>query len=255
MEKETFKKWKNKNVLAIGDSITSDGRWQKEFARLTGCNVSTHAHGGIGIIDMTEGKGTASSPDFKYDPFTGTNGSFGPLSAEEVKDIDLIIFLGAYNERHMEYGERGDMFPENNTLRGKFAFVLQRLRGLLSEAGNESCTIMLVAPHCVGKYDWVDRDGYEDYPRGSGRSLETMAALISDIAKENGLPFCDAWNESGIGKDNWHIYTNSETEMRPDYDPEKEYFAPYPMYADRAHLNGAGYARLGQCIAKAAEKI
>jgi len=126
MENMTFKKWKNKNVLAIGDSITSDGRWQAEFARLTGCNIKTHAHGGIGIIDMTEGKEVADSPDFKYDPFTGTNGSFGPLSVEEVKGVDLIIFLGAYNERHMEYGERGDMFPENNTLRGKFAFRLSR---------------------------------------------------------------------------------------------------------------------------------
>ena len=35
METMIFEKWKNKNVLAIGDSITSDGRWQAEFARLT----------------------------------------------------------------------------------------------------------------------------------------------------------------------------------------------------------------------------
>ena len=41
--------------------------------------------------------------------------------------------------------------------------------------------------------------------------------------------------------------------LNPDYDPEKEYGAPYPMYADQAHLNSLGYARLGQCIAAAAE--
>ncbi len=255
MENTIYDRWKNKNVLAIGDSITSDGRWQAEFARLTGCSIKTHAYGGIGIIDMIEGLGTADSPDFKYDPFTGRNGDFKPLYADDVRGVDLIIFLGAYNERHMEYGKAGDLFPEDNTLYGKFSFVLKRLGELLSEAENENCVIMLVAPHCVGKYDWVDRDGYEDFPRGSGRSLETMAALIEKIAKENKLPFCDAWHESGIGRDNWHIYTNSKTELCPDYDPEKEYTAPYPQYADRAHLNGDGYAKLGACIAAAAEKI
>ncbi len=255
MENTANGKWKNKNVLAIGDSITSDGRWQEEFARIIGCNIETHAYGGIGIIDMIEGLGTANSPDFKYDPFTGRNGNFTPLCAGDVKDKELIIFLGAYNERHMEYGCAGDMFPLNNTLRGKFAYVIKRLRELLSEAGNDNCHIMLVAPHCVGKYDWVDRDGYEDFPRGSGRSLETMSYLIKETAEENGLYFCDAWHESGIGKDNWCIYANSPSVLKEDYDPSAEYTAPYPQYADQAHLNALGYKKLGECIARSVLKI
>lgn len=43
--------------------------------------------------------------------------------------------------------------------------------------------------------------------------------------------------------------------MNPDYDPEKEYVAPYPQYADQSHMNDAGYARLGECIAAFAEGI
>ena len=112
---------------------------------------------------------------------------------------------------------------------------------------------MLCAPHCVGKYDWVDRNGYEDFPRGSGRSLETMSRLICDIARSYNLPFCDTWAHSGINRFTWDFYANSPTAINPDYDPEKEYGAPYPMYADQAHLNSLGYARLGQCIAAAAE--
>lgn len=255
MENTANGKWKNKNVLAIGDSITSAGQWQAEFSRITGCNIETHAYGGIGIIDMIEGLGTANSPDFKYDPYTGRNGNFKPLSVCDVKEKDFIIFLGAYNERHMEYGKKGDMFPRDNTLRGKFDYVIKRLYELLHEAENSTCPIMLVAPHCVGKYDWVDRDGYEDFPRGTGRSLETMSFLIKEIAEENDLHFCDAWHESGIGRDNWSIYANSPDVLKGDYDPAAEYTAPYPQYADQAHLNGEGYKKLGECIARAALKI
>lgn len=255
MENTLVSRWNGKNVLAIGDSITSDGRWQREFARITGCNMETHAYGGIGIVDMIEGPGFAENGFCEYDCETGRDGDFYPLSSDDVRGKELIIFLGAYNERHMEYGKTGDMFPENHTLWGKFAYVIKRLRELLAQAGNTSCSIMLVAPHCVGRYDWIDRDGYEDFPVGSGRSLETMAALIGAFAHENGLAFCDAWHESGIGRDNWSIYANSPSEYKMDFDPEKEYAAPYPQYADQAHLNGEGYARLGGCIAEAAERM
>ncbi len=251
-------KWQNKNVLVMGDSITSDGRWQKEFARRTGANIKTHAYGGIGLIDMIDGLGAYDAligGDMQYDPFTGCTGPFKPLSYEEVEWADLIIILGAYNERHMEYGERGDMFPHQNTLRGKYAYVIEHLYAMLDKVDNLDCRVMIAAPHCPGKYDWIDSDGYEDFPKGSGRSLETMADLIKTIAGEYNLPCCDLWHTSGIGKFTWKIYANSPVAINPDYDPSKEYVAPYPQYADQAHMNDRGYARLGSCIAAFAETI
>lgn len=248
-------KWYGKKVLVIGDSITSDGRWQKEFARITGCEVATHARGGIGIIDMVWGLGVADSHGMAYDPTTGVNGEFHPLCETDVADKDLIIFLGAYNERHMEYGEIGDVWPRNDTLRGKFASVIERIFELLDKTDNLTCRFMLVTPHCVGKYDWVDADGYGEFPAGSGRSLETMANLIKDIAGEYNLPCCDAWHTSGINRFTWKVFANSPTAIRADFDPDAEYTAPYPQYADQAHMNDAGYARLGACIAAFAETV
>lgn len=246
-------KWKEKHVLCIGDSITSDGRWQKKFSEITGAEVKTHAYGGIGLVDMFMGLGASETPDVKYDPKTGCSGAFHPLSEDEVKWADLIIILAPYNERHAEYGKRGDMFPKDDTLYGKFDFVLEHLFGMMKKTENITCHIMLAAPHCVGRYDWVDRDGYEDFPRGSGRSLETMSEVIEDIAAYFNLPFCNTWKTSGINRFTWDCFANSPTAIRPDYDPSKKYDAPYPQYADQAHLNDLGYARLGECLASWAE--
>ena len=248
-------RWKNKNVLVVGDSLTADGRWQKRFSEITGCNVKTHAYGGIGIIEIIEGTGPSGNEIVRYDPVTCTGGDFGPLTAEEVGWADLIILLMAYNERHIEYGTRGDKYPEQVTLHGKYAYAIEKIYGFIDETGNHDCRIMLVTPHCIGRYAWIDADGYEEFPEGSGRSLETMAEAIKDIAASFNLPCYDAWHNSGINRFTWKYFANSPTEINPDYDPEKEYIAPYPQYADQAHLNGEGYKRLGECIAAAAEMI
>ena len=245
MEKEKTAR----RALVIGDSITSDGRWQREFGRAAGYEVETHARGGVGIIDMVFGLGAADSGDMSYDPVTGAEYDLPPLTAADVAGRDLLIFFGGYNERHMEYGDIGDVYPEDDTLYGKFNAVMTRLRELLGEAGNKDCAVVLVSPHCVGKYDWVDADGTEEFPAGSGRTLETMSEVVRHVAGKYGALFCDAYHGSGIGPDNWNLYANSPVALREDYDPGKEYSAPYPMYADQAHLNGDGYAKLGGFIA------
>ena len=240
---------KGKRVLAVGDSITSDGRWQKEFERETGASVATHARGGVGIIDMVFGLGAADSGDMKYDPYTGANRELPPLSASDVADKDILIFFGGYNERHMEYGDIADVYPEKNTLYGKFNAVMTRIFSLLREAKNSDCRVFMVSPHCVGRYDWVDADGTEEFPEGSGRTLETMADVVCRVAAKYGAAFFDAYHLSGIGPENWCRYANSPVAIKPDYDPEKSYEAPYPMYADQAHLNADGYAKLGGAVA------
>lgn len=99
-------KWNGKNVLCIGDSITSDGRWQAEFARRTGCNISTHANGGIGLIDMVDGQS-----GFAGDPNTAVSGKLGPLTVEKLRTVDLIILLGAYNSAISNTAKRAICIP------------------------------------------------------------------------------------------------------------------------------------------------
>ena len=242
-------------VLAIGDSITSDGRWQREFERVTGAEVTTHARGGVGIIDMVFGLGCSESEGMKYDPYTGANRELPPLATSDLENTDLVIFFGGYNERHMEYGEEDDVYPENNSLFGKYNTVMKKLFALIGEAGGENCRIALISPHCVGKYDWVDADGTEEFPAGSGRTLETMAEVVRRVSDKYETAFFDAYHLSGIGPENWYRYANSPTVLRPDYDPRGKYEAPYPMYADQAHLNGDGYALLGRKIAEFAAAL
>lgn len=248
-------KWEGKKVLTIGDSITADGRWQKEFEALTGCEISKHAKGGIGVIDMVDGYGAYAMHLENYDAALWPRSELEALSVADVADKDLIIFFGGYNIREIEYGEKGDMWPENRTLRGQMAYVVEKIFALLETAGNLTCRVMLVAPHCVGKYDWIDADGYGDWPAGSGRSLETMAELIKTIAGEYNIPCYDAFHNSGINRFTWKVFAHSPVVMSPDYDPEKEYTAPYPQNADQAHLNDAGNVRLGACIAAFAETV
>ncbi len=246
---ETNGSLSGKKVLAIGDSITSDGRWQKEFERLTGSTVTTHARGGVGIIDLVFGLGAAESAGMRYDPYTGANRELPPLSCRDVADKDVVIFFGGYNERHMEYGSENDVFPRDDTLLGKYNTVMTRLFELKKESGGNFVTV-LISPHCVGRYNWVDADGTEEFPAGSGRTLETMSGVVSRVAEKYGCLFYDAYHESGIGPQNWYKYANSPTVLRSDYDPHGVYEAPYPMYADQAHLNGDGYAKLGEGIAR-----
>jgi len=246
---------KGGRVLAIGDSITSDGRWQEEFAKVTGSTVTTHARGGVGVIDMVFGLGAAESDGMRYDPTTGVNCELPPLKVSDVADKDVVIFFGGYNERHMEYGDEDDVYPHDDTLNGKLNAVMTRIFDLLKAAKNQNCRVIMIAPHCVGRYDWVDADGTEEFPEGSGRTLETMASLIGEVAKRYGAAFFDAYHLSGIGPSNWRKYANSPYPYRQDFDPHGFYEAPYPQNADQAHLNGDGYALLGRKIAEFAQNL
>lgn len=247
--------WSEKNVLCIGDSMTSAGGWQAELARELSCNVRTHANGGIGLIDMVDGQEGTTDADVMYDPTTDVCGKLGRLTVERVAWADLIILCGPFNERHVEYGERGDTYPEKNTLWAKYSYVLDRIFALLDEAGRLDCRVALVTPHCVGCYDWIPVDGYSEFPEGSDRTLETMAGVICDIAGSYHLPCYDAWHSSGIGRFTWKKFCHSPVVMDESYDPAKKYDAPYPMFADQVHMNEAGHARLGHCIAGFVETI
>ncbi|MFR5948574.1 MAG: hypothetical protein ACLUF8_14340 [Clostridium sp.] len=235
---EFFGNWNGAEVLAIGDSLTSAKKWQLKVTELLGCNITTHAKGGKGYIDLIDGE---NGQDGEYDNETDASGILRPLSIDDVAGKKLIIVYAGYNERHMTYGEIGDVYPTNNTLAGKVQYVINSIYSLLEQADNLTCKLLFITPHCVGTYGYVNVDGYGEYPTGTGRTLEGISDTIKKIANYNNIPVKDLWHESGINKFTWNIYCAKTPASAT---------APYPDNVDLVHLNASvGYPHLGTLIA------
>lgn len=225
--------WKGKNVLVIGDSLTAALKWQAKVGEIHKCNITTHAKGGIGIVAMVDGH-------------TSTEPQLPALDVNKVADKDLIIFFGGMNERSTPYGVQGDLHPTQSTLIGRFQYAMNKIFDLLTTANNLDCQVLVVTPHCAGKYPYVDADGYQEYPAGTGQTLEKLSNTLKTTAQYNNLPVVDLWHDSGIGKRTWSIYTASPvaTASTPATG------TPYPNNADQLHLSTAGYNRIGELIAR-----
>lgn len=235
---EFFNNWNGAEVLAIGDSLTSAKKWQLKTTELLGCNITTHAKGGKGYIDLIDGE---NGQDGDYDNETDASGILRPLSVDDVTGKKLIIVYAGYNERHMAYGEIGDVYPTNNTLAGKVQYVINSIYSLLEQADNLTCKLLFITPHCVGTYGYVNIDGYGEYPLGTGRTLEGISNIIKKVAEYNNIEVLDLWHNSGIGKFTWDIYCAKTPASAT---------APYPDNVDLVHLNASvGYPHLGTLIA------
>ena len=235
---EFFNNWNGAEVLAIGDSLTSAKKWQLKTTELLGCNITTHAKGGKGYIDLIDGE---NGQDGDYDNETDASGILRPLSVDDVTGKKLIIVYAGYNERHMAYGEIGDVYPTKNTLAGKVQYVINSIYSLLEQADNLTCKLLFITPHCVGTYGYVNIDGYGEYPLGTGRTLEGISNIIEKVAEYNNIEVLDLWHNSGIGKFTWDIYCAKTPASAT---------APYPDNVDLVHLNASvGYPHLGTLIA------
>ena len=272
-------KWRGKNALVIGDSITAAGQWQKKLNEDLGINVTTHAKGGIGIIAMVDGdKGLGGD----YDNETNASGTIYPLDTDKVKDKDLIVVLPAYNERGREYGQIGDLYPAQTTIIGMMQYQINRIYEELTKADNLNCKVLIATPHCAGAYNYNYIDGYGEYPANSGRTMQTLSNTIKEICNYNNIPVCDLWHNSGINKFTWNIYGANSYAVNENYTKYKlneqgeavedtplryvkgnsyyqlrdgqvvleEYtgLAPYPFCGDQLHCSSLGYARIGECI-------
>ena len=239
--------WANKKVLVIGDSLTAAGVWQKELSNLLGMTVSTHAYGGMGIIQCVDGSDDGTS--------------LMPLKIADVHDKDLIIFFAGYNNRGMADGAVGDCYNSvdgtDKTIAGYLQYAINKIYEKLLGGkeddvdydANLSCRVAIVTPHCAGKYSYIDADGYDEYPSGSGRSMKTLAQTMEDVANHNSLPCYNAWKNSGINKFTWNEYASSSTPNSGK--TEQGSGGPYYWNADQLHLNKEkGYPYLGQRIAE-----
>lgn len=229
-------KWNGKSMLALGDSLTAALKWQTTVANYHDCTVNTHAKGGIGIVTVVDGNGD----------------DLAALSVNDVTDRDAIILFIGMNERSTAYGVKGDLYPAQSTIWGKMQYVINTIYDLLTQADNLNCKILIVSPHCAGKYQYVDYDGYEEYPVGSGQTLEFLANTIKTIAQYNNCQCVDLWHDSGIGRYTWSVYTASAT---PTSETETIPGSPYPYNNDQLHLSDIGYERIGTLIAESINNL
>lgn len=241
--------WYNKKCLVIGDSTSATEQWQKKLSENLGMIVSTHAKGGIQFLQMVVG---SLGYDGNYDNETGNTGVLQPLKVSDVYDKNLIIIFGGFNNRGSKLGEITDLYKTDgtgqNTVTGQLQFMLNWIYNLLKGdeqySQNLNCKIILVTPYCCGKYNYADYDGYggDTY---AGYTLREMCNRITEIASLNNCPSYNAWENSGIGRHTWAIYSASPTATKEAGDDS----APYPTNADQLHLNDSlGYPHLGNCI-------
>lgn len=240
-----FTTWYGKNVLVIGDSLTAVGVWQKQLNILLGMNVKTHAKGGMGIVQCVDGENGAG----EYDNETAVSGTLYALKVADVVDKDLIVFFAGYNNRGTPDGAAGDCYnPDDNsgkTIAGYTQYAINRIYEELSEAGNLTCRVVVITPHCAGKYSYVDADGYDEYPKGSGQSLRTLAQTMEAVANFNSIPCLNLWETSGINKHTWSVFASSPTPTNADGTGSGQ----YPYNNDQLHLNrDVGYPYLGERI-------
>ena len=278
-------KWHGKTILSIGDSLSAAKKWQTVLETKLGVTVKHHSKGGMGLIQMVDGdKGLGGD----YDNTTDANGELKPLSVADVTGVDLIVFFGGYNNRGTADGELGDIYNPNNntgkTIAGMTQYCINRIYELLKEANNLTCKILIVTPHCAGKYDYIDADGYEEFPVGSGCTMETLSDTMKLVGNYNSIRVLDLWHNSGINKFTWDVYANKSSSINNAYTKYElnssgetvgttplryikgnSYYqirdgvvaleqytgsAPYPYNNDQLHLNPTeGYKHIGEIIA------
>lgn len=278
-----------RRLLAIGDSITAANQWQQRVGELLDMDVRSHCKGGVGMLQMVDGDGCGPTPA-DYDPDTFGVNALYRLSARDVEGVDLILLMGFYNDRYLlRDGRRGtaaDISAEPTTFCGRLNYAVRRIQEELAAAGNRNAKIVLISPHCYGKYAWNDVDGTVDG--------QEMVSAIREVAVARGLPFVDAYSLAGIGPSNWNLYQRASAPNSSDYLPEGggentgvgkpfaslsvapnpadykgrsitvrdrrgSFFSdgrrwvpqpmPAPWNADQLHLNQDGYRKLGEAIA------
>lgn len=254
-----------KNLLAIGDSLTAVLIWQIKAAELLGATATTHALGGIDFIGMVDG-----------------SGSLPALSTSTVTGKDIIVLFGGYNERTQPLGVVGDLYPTQNTVAGRLQYAINKIYEKLTAANNLTCRVVVATPHCSGANGYVYVDGYTKW---NNNSLKEIAEIMVSVSNYNNVPCYNSWQNSGIGKFNWNIFQSSATPNNSTYTYKGDFtsigavnFTPvtndcvtvnfytgylytggawviqttpkFPWKNDQLHLNTLGYEYIGKKFAQ-----
>jgi hypothetical protein len=176
--------------------------------------------------------GTASGSEYLQGSTTGTTytQTAALLTADPAPTISTALCI----------------YPSSNTLFGKMQYAITTIYNLLVAANNLTCKILVVVPHCPGKYGYIDVDGYGEYPVGTGQTLEKLVNNLITSANYNNLRVVDLWHKSGVGRNTWSVYMASSSPTLGTPNPSQT----YPNNADQVHFNNTGYALIGQIIAE-----
>ena len=198
MSNVTNRTWESKKVLFIGDSLTEHRIYPEAINEILGIQPFYHCKGGAGLIEMVDGERGLGG---YYDNQTDAHGVLRPLNAEEVTDMDLIVFFGGYNSRHIPIGCVGESYsPNNETIAGMMQYCIDRIYEELGKANNLTCRLLIVTVDYSGKYPCVDLDGRGEVGgAGSVQTLEAMANIQVEIARHNCLPVCDLFHTDDAG--------------------------------------------------------
>ena len=245
-EGSSSSKWDGKNVLFIGDSLTATLKIQKTVKNNLGINVYNHCKGGMGIVQCVDGENGAPP----YDPNSYNASTLYALRASDVENIDLIVFYAGYNNRGTADGNVGDCYDPNDstqgrTIAGYMQYAINRIYEELVNANNLTCKLLIVTVDCAGKYPYIDADGYEEFPSGSGQTMETLANIQKAVAEANNIPCLDLWHNSGINRHTWTVYGANPNAYIENPSASS---APYPHNGDQLHKSDVGYKLIGDCI-------
>ncbi|MCZ8373665.1 hypothetical protein O6P32_13255 [Phocaeicola sp. KGMB11183] len=206
-----------KKLLSIGDSTSAAKQYQPIMQRLLGlANVRYQVKGGIGLIQMVDGDGAVPPPDF--DPDTDTGGKLYPMTKETVKDIDIIVFWGPYNDISLitNVGVSSDMYPNQDTLWAKMNYVFKRTYECLKEAKNMRCKIFWMGIHCHGNYPYASQTAY-DNRGGDGTNSFDFSEKVKEICGYHSIQYIDLINNLGINKYNWNDFQKANTNTNQSY--------------------------------------
>lgn len=225
-------KWEGKNILFIGDQLVADKIYPEYVGAMLGANVQYHCLSSASIVTLIKGTGKSKT---KY---TGKN-ELAPLSVFDVKHKDLVIIHCGYNNRKTALGKLGEQYDEKkksqrsqNSIAGSMQYAISRTKQLLKLVLNAECPIMVVTVDRVGRSKTIEATAYDEYPEGSGRTLEDLAKMQIAIASHNNVKWCDLYHDSGINRDTWSIYSRSND----------------PKSIDQVRKNKAGYMNIAETV-------
>jgi lysophospholipase L1-like esterase len=216
-------------------------KWQNYLGFMLGANVTTHAKGGIGMLEMVDGDKTLKSDN--ADPNDFGVQRLLPLSTDDVADKDYIIVMGLYNNNWVYETNRGflsDVYPVDSTYCGQFNYMVKRIKEELKHSQNVNCHIIIASPHIFGKYPYNNNDAYRYITLG-------MIDTIDSLCTRNNVDFCDLTKYAKIDSTNWDNYhlNGYITKDSPEY-----CIAKYPENKDQLHLNKYGHMVVASGIAR-----